>query len=70
MSDTKQTWRLIVKKTGEVIIKSDKLDDKTSLSIKAKSMDFIKARKSSNYRIQYFENDRIVKTDALTVYFS
>ena len=70
MPDKKQTWRLIVKKTGEVVIKSDKLDDRQVLSIKAKSLDLIKKEEDSKYQIQYFEDYLFKGADELSVYFS
>jgi len=69
MSDIKQTWRLIVKKTGEVIIRSHELDSEED-SIKDKSLELIKKKEDHKYRIQYFEDDRWIETVELTVYFN
>lgn len=65
MSDTKQTWRLIVKKTGEVVVKSTHVLDE----IKVKSLELIEVKEDLNHSIQYFENDMIIETVDLTVYF-
>ncbi len=65
MSQIKQTWRLIVKETGEVIVKSDHV----LKPIKDKSLDLIEAKEDDKYRIQYFENDRFIGAEKLDVYF-
>lgn len=62
----KQTWRLIVKKTGEVVIKSEQDLD----VIKVKSLKLIEDRKGKKHAIQYFENDILVDTEEVSVYFS
>jgi hypothetical protein len=66
MSNKKTTWKLIVKKTGEVIVKSTNI----LVGIKDKSMELINLSEDSKYRIQYFENDLLIDTEELTVYFS
>ena len=65
MTDIKQTWRLIIKKTGEPIIDSTSTLDE----IKVKSLELIESGDDMKYQIMYFENDLIVETVDLTVYF-
>ena len=66
MSDTKQTWRLIVKETGEVVIKSEYI----SGDVKRKSLELMDSGEDSKYQIQYFEDYKFKGTDKLDVYFS
>lgn len=64
--EKKQTWRIVAINTESVIVNTcSDLD-----VIKSKSLELMKSGEDSKYRIQYFENDMIIETVELTVYFN
>ena len=71
MPDKKQKWRLIVKKTGEVLLNTENLDDiKKGDSIKEKALELIKKEEDKLHRIHYFVNDIFKKEEELITYFN
>lgn len=66
MSNKKQTWRLIVKKTGEVIIGSTSDLNK----IQDESIKLINLEIDHNHQIHYFEDDLFIDANELIDYFN